>query len=127
MSRPRKWRKICAAPRCTHFTPSQEQAGGTVGMMLDEYESIRLIDLEGLTQAQCADRMEISRATAQAIYHSARKKLADCVVNGRKLIISGGEYRICEHGDAQCGRDCCHGRYGSAHDNNFGKEVDGNG
>ena len=126
MSRPRKWRKICAAPRCTHFTPSHEQAGGAVGMMLDEYESIRLIDLEGLTQAQCADQMEISRATAQAIYQSARKKLADCVVNGRTLNIGGGEYRICEHGNGHCRHSCRYGRHDSAYDNNLGKEVDGN-
>jgi Predicted DNA-binding proteins len=106
--RPVKWRKVCAAPRCTHFAPSFDADDGVIGMLVDEYECIRLIDLEGLTQEQCADQMEISRATVQAIYQSARKKLADCVVNGRKLVIGGGEYRVCEHGGSHCGRGCCH-------------------
>ena len=126
MSRPRKWRKVCAIPRCTHFTPSHGHDGGIVEMMVDEYESIRLIDLEGFTQEQCADQMEISRATAQAIYQNARKKLADCVVNGHTLVIGGGEYRVCEQRSSHCGGGCCHRGCVMDYDNNFGKEVDVN-
>ena len=95
-------------------------------MTVDEYESIRLIDLEGLTQEQCADQMEVARTTAQAIYQSARKKLADCVVNGRSLTIGGGEYRICEHRSAHCGRGCCHRRCKKRYNDNLGKEIDEN-
>ena len=109
MPRPQKWRRVCAAPRCTRFSPSHEQEESrVVEMTVDEYETIRLIDLEGFTQEQCADRMEVARSTAQAIYQSARKKLADCIVNSRTLVIGGGEYRICEYGDGDGG--CCHGR-----------------
>jgi len=126
MPRPRKWRKVCAAPRCTHFTPSHEQENGVVEMTVDEYESIRLIDLEGLTQEQCAEQMEVARTTAQAIYQNARKKLADCLVNGRRLIIGGGEYRVCEHRNAHCGRGCCHGRCDKRHNDDLGKEADKN-
>ena len=109
MPRPRKWRRVCATPRCAHFSPSHRQGEySVVGMTVDEYETIRLIDWEDLTQEQCADQMEVARTTVQAIYQSARKKLADCIVNSRTLIINGGEYRICEHGDGSCGHGCCH-------------------
>ena len=106
LPRPRKWRKVCSAPRCTRFAPPVGQGDGAIEMTVDEYESIRLIDLEGLTQEQCADLMEVARTTAQAIYQSARRKLADCIVNGRELTIGGGEYRVCEHQNGRCGHGC---------------------
>ena len=90
-----------------------------VEMTVDEYETIRLIDFEGFTQEQCAKQMEVARTTVQAIYQSARKKLADCIVNSCALVINGGEYRICEHGDSRCGHGCCHRDHSR---NNSGKE-----
>jgi predicted DNA-binding protein (UPF0251 family) len=65
-------------------------------MGVDEYEAIRLIDFEGFTQEECAARMNIARTTVQGIYETARKKLADTVVNGKILHIAGGEYRLCD-------------------------------
>ena len=109
MPRPRKWRKVCSAPRCTRFDPSGVQGDAeAVSMTVAEYETIRLIDWEAFTQEQCAEKMEVARTTVQAMYQSARKKMADCIVNSRALVIGGGEYRICEHGDNNCGRGCCH-------------------
>jgi predicted DNA-binding protein (UPF0251 family) len=111
MPRPRKWRRVCALPRCTSFGPEDRQHDDTVKMTVDEYETIRLIDLEGLTQEQCADQMEVARTTAQSIYASARKKLAECIVGGLTLVIEGGEYRICEHWNGCHGRGCRHRRF----------------
>lgn len=110
MPRPQKWRNVCAMPRCNRFSPRNGGQGGVVEMTVDEYEAVRLIDLEGLTQEQCAGQMHVARTTVQAIYRSARKKLADCIVNGRPLVIGGGEYRICGHHDGCRGRRHCHGQ-----------------
>ena len=67
-------------------------------MTLDEYEAIRLMDLENLQQEQAA---------AQLSYNTARRKLADCLVNGKRLVIEGGDVALCER-HAQCpGRGHC--------------------
>ena len=71
-------------------------------MTVDEYEAIRLIDLEKRTHEQCAEQMGISRTTVTEIYETARYKLADCVVNGKTLHISGGNYRLCDGMDVFC-------------------------
>ncbi len=76
-------------------------------MTVDEYESIRLIDLEGFTQEECANRMNIARTTVQAMYYDARKKLAQSLVNGKILCIEGGEYRLCSELDESCGGVGC--------------------
>lgn len=115
MPRPRKKRRVCTMPPCTSFGPQSGEQGSQVKMTVDEYETIRLIDFEGLTQEQCADQMEIARTTAQAIYSSARKKLAQCIVNGLALVIEGGEYRVCNHREGHCGRGCRHRHCGRQH------------
>ncbi|MBR5509365.1 MAG: DUF134 domain-containing protein [Lachnospiraceae bacterium] len=97
MPRPCKRRRVCRTPSWVHFGPrDREVCGQTVVMELDEYECIRLIDLEGLTQEQCALQMDVARTTVQAIYSSARRKLADCLVKGAELKIAGGSYALCE-------------------------------
>ena len=63
-------------------------------MTLDELETIRLMDHEGQTQEECARQMDVSRATVTGIYESARRKVAKCLVEGKRLIIAGGKYRL---------------------------------
>jgi Predicted DNA-binding proteins len=70
MARPRKWRRVCCLPDSSRFGPLDFCAGGDrvnqiIDMTVDEYESIRLIDLEGYTQEECAGRMSIARTTVQ--------------------------------------------------------------
>lgn len=98
MPRPMKWRKVCCLPESNKFGPLDSQANteNFVNMTVVEYETIRLIDLEGLTQEACADHMNISRTTVQGIYNEARKKVAQSLVNGKVLFIQGGEYRLCD-------------------------------
>ncbi len=63
-------------------------------MTVDEYETLRLLDDEGLTQEACAARMNVARTTVTAIYDSARKKVAEALVHGKRLLITGGR---CEY------------------------------
>lgn len=106
MSRPQKLRFVCCTPKTCTFLPIDSDAEGTVSMTVDEYESVRLIDLERNSQEECAERMNISRSTVQGIYESARRKLADFLVNGKRLEIVGGGYRTCEFYRPGCSNDC---------------------
>jgi len=97
MARPRKSRLVYSMPSCEGFVPVGYEPGGTVEsvvMTIDEYETIRLIDLEKLTQEACAERMGISRPTVTNIYESARSKLADALINEKILLIGGGDYDV---------------------------------
>jgi len=109
MPRPRKWRKVCCMPRCNRFGPldSPETMENTVNMTIDEYETIRLIDLESFTQEECASQMNIARTTVQGIYNEARNKLAQSLVNGKVLLIEGGEYRLCDGYGKECSGGGC--------------------
>jgi predicted DNA-binding protein (UPF0251 family) len=76
--------------------------GQLVCMTVDEFETIRLIDLEGFTQEECARQMNIARTTVQGIYDGARSKLADSLVRGKMLVIQGGDYVLCEGREETC-------------------------
>lgn len=116
MPRPRKWRKVCCLPEQNLFGPLNTPLpeGEPVVMTVEEYETIRLIDLEELTQEECAERMHVARATVQKIYNDARKKLAISLVVGSLLKIEGGDYKLYDEEDAdygcqRCRRGRCHG------------------
>ena len=105
MPRPQRCRRICVMPRVETFSPQGKQEDAPIQLTLDEYEVIRLLDLEACTQEACARQMDISRSTVQEVYESARRKIAACLVYGRALRISGGNYRVCEGSDtSSCGR-----------------------
>ena len=107
MSRPPRRRRICGRPQVDAFCPKGRCGAAPILLTLDEYEVIRLVDLEQQTHAQCAAQMDVSRSTVQAIYESARRKIAACLVHGKPLHITGGSYRICGGQEQQrCGRFC---------------------
>lgn len=109
MSRPPKKRQICRKnlPASEGFTPDNRTNQETIILNIDEYETIRLLDGEGLTQQECALRMGIARTSVQAIYESARKKLADFLVHGKCLSIKGGCCMICDGAEHFCGKSDC--------------------
>lgn len=115
MARPKKCRRVCCMPDNRSFGPlgNGGQKRKTIVMTVDEYETIRLIDLERLSQEECAKRMNVARTTAQSIYNSARMKLAEFLVDGMELSIGGGNYVLCD--DEQSGFRCghCHKRRGN--------------
>jgi predicted DNA-binding protein (UPF0251 family)/predicted Fe-Mo cluster-binding NifX family protein len=130
MPRPRKWRKVCCLPERNRFGPlgPAGDAEGIVNMTVDEYESIRLIDLEGFTQEECAGHMNVARTTVQGIYDGARKKLAESLVSGKVLWIEGGEYKLCDGMGAACGGRGCHRRRcgrGCINDNEYIRKTEG--
>ncbi len=96
MPRPKRCRKICGYPNFWSFGPEGRESTDTVVFMLDEYEAVRLIDFQKLTQEECAAAMGVSRATITSIYENARFKLADALINGKCIRITGGSYRIDE-------------------------------
>ena len=103
MPRPRKCRRVCCLPWSAAFGPIGEHTAETsVVMSVDEYETIRLIDLMEFTQEECAVQMNVARTTVQGIYNDARKKLADVLVNAKGLVIQGGDYTICDSKEESC-------------------------
>ena len=113
MPRPKKCRRICALPRWDRFGPLDAGGQGRITMAVEEYEAIRLIDLLGCTQEECAGQMGVARSTVQQVYDAARKKLARSLVEGARLVIDGGDYEVSPKGDACAGRSC--GRRDCAH------------
>ncbi len=107
MGRPSRCRRICSEPAYDRFVPEGIPCEDRVILTVDEYEVIRLIDLEKLTHEQCARQMDISRTTVTEIYESAREKTADCIVNGKPLLIAGGNYRLCDGSAVRYCRKIC--------------------
>ncbi len=95
MSRPVKWRTVGKIPGVRSFAPVREIQGDLphVTLLLEEVEALRLKDMRGLEQTAAAKKMEVSRSTFQRILSSARFKLADALINGKAIQISGGNYR----------------------------------
>jgi predicted DNA-binding protein (UPF0251 family) len=115
MPRPFKCRYISCEPLVDYFKPrgipmhSLEE----VNLTLDEFEAIRLADLEGLYQEQAAEKMNVSRQTFGNIINSAHKKIADSLVNGKSIAIEGGFYKMAKMRRFEC-HDCSH-RWEIAH------------
>lgn len=109
MARPTKWRKIENIPTIPYFIPSEkdvEEIEKNI-LLVEELEAIRLKDLEGLEQEECANKMQVSRPTFQRILLSAREKIADSLVNGKIVYIDGGNYtrNICPVKCMDCGKE----------------------
>ena len=95
MVKPRKKRNVLYPPWMHAFGPHGYNITGKnqeVILTIDEYESIRLADHEDLKQEEAAARMNISRPTFTRLIDSARKKIADAMVNGKIIRIEGGDY-----------------------------------
>ncbi|MBU0930110.1 MAG: DUF134 domain-containing protein [Nanoarchaeota archaeon] len=96
MVRPRLCRRVRINPSVTYFKPCGILLKELEEIILsvDEYEAIRLKDLEGLEQEVCAKKMSISQPTFHRLVLSARKKIADAIINAKTIRIKGGNYKI---------------------------------
>jgi len=96
MSRPPKCRRVAFLPEATYFKPAgiPLRVLEEVIVSVEEAEAIRLKDLEGLEQEQCAERMSISRPTFQRVLESARRKVAEALLHGKAIRIEGGNFEM---------------------------------
>ena len=90
MPRPVRCRRIGQMPAFRSFSPDDAPDAEVIRLTLDEYETLRLMDAEGLNQESCAAQMNVARTTVTAIYESARHKIATALVQGKRLQITGG-------------------------------------
>jgi predicted DNA-binding protein (UPF0251 family) len=109
MVRPKNCRLIGSSPNVNYFKP-----GGIplwelveINLTLDELESLRLADLEGMYHENAAQEMGVSRATFGRILELARRKVSDALVHGKALRIEGGEIQIMSKRVFQC-KECTH-------------------
>jgi len=106
MARPEKMRCVAQLPNVGFFKPVGIPVSALQGICLSiaELESIRLKDLEGLEQEECAQQMRISRPTFHRLLEVARKKLADALINGKAIQIEGGNFELPQR-RFRCGND----------------------
>jgi len=109
MARPFKCRRIGCEPEVSYFKPRGIPISrlDEVNLTVDELESIRLADLEGMYQDAAAERMNVSRQTFGNIVNSARRKIADVLVNGKAIRIEGGFYQMAQMRKFRCS-ECAH-------------------
>jgi len=100
MAIPKKERVICSSPRYKHFALVACPSVDAIVMDSDEYEVLRLHDLEHLTQSEVAAQMLVSRPTVTQLLFSAHEKLADALVHGKPLHIQDSNCSVCEIGSA---------------------------
>lgn len=90
--RPKKtrWVKCSTAQRL--FKPEATVPGAkkVIVLSLDEFEAVRLLDHEHLSQIQAAKQMRVHRSTVSRIISSARAKIAQALVDINTLKIEGG-------------------------------------
>lgn len=98
--RPEKQRIIRDVPTISGMDPiyinPQTKSFSAIILSLEEYETLRLSDYENLNQTEAAEVMGISRPTFTRIYMKARKHIAEALVEGRHLTISGGNITLSE-------------------------------
>ncbi|MEW6034336.1 MAG: DUF134 domain-containing protein [Chloroflexota bacterium] len=96
MPRPTKCRRVAFIPEVTYFKPAAIplRALEEVQLSVEEAEAIRLKDLEGLEQEECAEKMSVSRPTFQRVLGLARQKVADALLNGKAIRIEGGSFEL---------------------------------
>lgn len=109
MPRPFKVRSIDQVPNVRVFKPAgipSRQLTGTT-LHLDEIEAIRLVDVVGLSHAQAAVKLKVSRPTVGRILQRVRKKIAVALVNGLALYIEDGDAPVTLNPEVRCRRRAC--------------------
>ena len=93
MARPRLCRRIRFNPKITYFKPQGVPMRflEEIDLKTDELEAVRLYDLKGYEQRECAKKMNISASTFQRILYSAHEKIAKALIEGKAIKINKNE------------------------------------
>jgi predicted DNA-binding protein (UPF0251 family) len=96
MGRRQLWRKVDSIPPVTYFKPAGLRMAELeeIRLLVEEAEAIRLKDLKGLEQEECAGKMNISRSTFSRVLDSARRKVAEALLTGKAIRIEGGNFEM---------------------------------
>lgn len=113
MPRPIKWRTVEFVPDNKYFAPcpkgncASRSEAEEIQVKIEELEAMRLKDIEGLNQEECAVRMQVSRQTFQNIIDVARKKVVTALVEDRAIYVGGGYYtrNPCKLECLECGKE----------------------
>ena len=116
--RPKQCRRIRHSLTSAQFAPDCRRVVKEVDLGLDELEALRLTDYEGFYQADAAKMMNISRQTLGRMLKSAHQKVADSLINGKRLNIHGGNVKHSRQGGgtgSRRRRNCPKGETKQAH------------
>ena len=107
MARPKCCRRVKGVPTATYFKPRGIPLTELEEIVLgvDEFEALRLADLQGLYHEKAAAEMGISRQTFGRIIEAARKKISEALVKGKALRIEGGDLEFLFRNRFEC-KDC---------------------
>jgi predicted DNA-binding protein (UPF0251 family) len=96
VARPPIERLVAGVPRVMLFkpagVPARELEQSRLG--IDELEAMRLVDGEGLSHEQAAERMGVSRQTVGRVLEVGRRKVVNALADGKAILIDGGQYRV---------------------------------
>jgi len=89
MPRPRRRKRVRGNPNSSYFKPAGIRMIDLEESVLNlpEFEAIRLVDLEGISQEDAGKKMQVSQSTLSRILKSGRAKIADAIVNGKAIRI----------------------------------------
>jgi uncharacterized protein len=96
VARPKKNRIVADDPQVSFFKPRgiPMHLLEEVHLSVDEMEALRLADLENLSQEQAGQKMGVSRATFGRIVQRARHLVAEALVVGKAIRVTGGNYQV---------------------------------
>ena len=108
MARPKRLRRLAFAPPAHMFFPSGDDNSAAskdmIVLTMDEFEALRLADLECHSQEEAAKKMGVSRATFGRIVESGRSKVARALVHGCRIEIAGGAFMFGRGRHLKCPR-----------------------
>ncbi len=95
MPRKKRDRRLLAPPAIKGLSVyGPKNRSEQIILCFEEYESIKLLDYDNLTQEEAAVCMDVSRPTLTRIYEAARNKVARSMVEGKDLVIRGGNFHF---------------------------------